>query len=465
MIELNARSNGEKVSMLLGAVLSFAFVGDWAGMYGWLASMCAFACVVFFVRRNLCVHRLGALLCSFILAIIIWYSASLFYSSSEFKYGVYKSLAVSFYFLVVLFLAFSYTHLSKRALVFGFLYPLVLLGGFIAVVGLVKFFLLEHGILVGVLLDKFGPQGYPSGTALRSDYNMSSLLLLVASIACVRLYFYKPSFWVFAFLVFMLSAGLLSGSRRFMLMAMLIPVYWIALIWMERGRSSALMLSSFGVLLLGGVFTYALVISVSSAEKFQQVRAGEAWQVLSVQGFKLQSFDEYISQGLMQTDPHLDKSELPAEGSLVLKEPWRTYPQVLANTMSAQEQFGFESRIVRWAFAWDLIKDSLWFGSGFSYHEKFSCKFVACKHVDYPHSPLLSAWLAGGVGLFVLVCIFYSLLGLLAIWHGSVGLKFAVTPIVLMVVPFSLLSGDTVFSISAFVGSSFIALLVILRKN
>lgn len=187
--------------------------------------------------------------------------------------------------------------------------------------------------------------------------------------------------------------------------------------------------------------------SVSSAEKFQQVKADGAWQVLSVQGFKLRSV------------------ELSAEDFLVLKEPWRTYPQVLASTMSAQEQFGFESRIVRWDFAWDLIKDALWFGSDFSYHEKFSCKFVACKHVDYPHSPLLSAWLAGGVGLFFLVCIFYSLLGMLPVCRWYVGLKFAVMPIVLMIVLFSLLSGDTLFSIPAFVGSSFIALLVILHKS
>lgn len=251
MIDLKVRGDSKNNSMLLGLILSFGFVGEWVGIYGWLLCILAFIYVIFFVRDDLCVHRLGALLCLFILTIIVWYLVSLFYSSSDFKYGVYKSLAVSFYYLMVLFLALCYTKLSRRALILGFLYPLVLLGGVVAVIGLVKFFLLENGILIGFLLDKFGLQGYPSGTALRLDYNMSSLLLLVASIACVRLYFYKPSFWVFAFLVFMLSAGLLSGSRRFMLMAMLIPVYWMALIWIERGRSSGRMLSLFGVLLLG----------------------------------------------------------------------------------------------------------------------------------------------------------------------------------------------------------------------
>ena len=73
------------------------------------------------------------------------------------------------------------------------------------------------------------------------------------------------------------------------------------------------------------------------------------------------------------------------------------------------------------------------------------------RSLDYPHFPILSEWLVGGLaGAVVAVAIYFFLFR--SIWRsGRAGWTSGSNAIALAVVPYSLLSGDTLFSIPQFI--------------
>lgn len=123
------------------------------------------------------------------------------------------------------------------------------------------------------------------------------------------------------------------------------------------------------------------------------------------------------------------------------------------------------SRLDRWKYALELLHVRGWLvGQGFSYHEAFSCRFVACEHFDYPHNVLLSELLLAGFMGGVFVVLIASLLFLAGVgspeelWLSGAGM------VTLLAVPSMLISGDGIFSISQAVASFFFLLLFLKGK-
>lgn len=120
----------------------------------------------------------------------------------------------------------------------------------------------------------------------------------------------------------------------------------------------------------------------------------------------------------------------------------------------AEPENATSPRIDRWVYAFQIIKPSqLLFGSGFSYRQEFGCKFNDCKIIDYPHAPILSALLYGGVIGFLsaLTCLFYALVTSYQILtrqssHADLALGLIATTVFVSVSGDSLLSMPVFFS-------------------
>ena len=65
---------------------------------------------------------------------------------------------------------------------------------------------------------------------------------------------------------------------------------------------------------------------------------------------------------------------------------------------NSQRFFGLDSRIDKWIYAFDLFSDrNITSFYGFDYRQRFGCHFFNCAYEDYPHNPILSAALYGGI--------------------------------------------------------------------
>lgn len=273
----------------------------------------------------------------------------------------------------------------------------------VAVLGLAKLALSDRGYQIGFVINLTPGTQYPQGTSLWGDYNLTGLLFLIAAVLLVqRLIVDHQRYWSLAGLIVVLSAGVLVGSRRFLLLLPLIPLYWTIGVGMRR--------AVLGALITAGCVC-ALTWLVSSPASHERYRfGGEPYTVL---GF----------------------SASPTQ----LAPPNRAHPSAIASTVDGMTG----SRLDRMRLGVEtILSKTRLVGMGWRYHELFSCRFSACKTLDYPHSTVLSAWLLGGPAIAILVLSVYGLLTYAA-WKG--GLSASV--LLLCMLPYSLVSGDTLFSL------------------
>lgn len=346
---------------------------------------------------------------------------------------------------------------------FAMIVPSALL---VAIIALLKAALLERGVLLafvpGSILD------YPGGSSLRSDYNLFGLFLLVGAIGIVRSLPRQPMLrrglvLATTALAILLAAAIMAGSRRTLLLVTMIPVLWCILVFViERSPGMARRTG-----------TQLAAAALGAAALFWAVQAPNA-----VDEYVVWPIDETLATAApnaevaADTDRRTRASPLGERhsrptGSLSGKQVRnRETDLTLLSTMGSQGEYGLGSRTGRWRLAWEIIQEeAFWVGIGFAYHQKFSCRFVQCGGIDYPHLTILSEWLIAGI-FGMLASVAFLTLALLAAWRaGSQGWRSGVTPVLLVTLPSAIISGDTLLSTPQFLGVVLLAHLMGSRSN
>ncbi len=344
------------------------------------------------------------------------HGASLLFTTTPFIGLVVKDLVIA------LFLLFVFVQAEEDMLVgfFSFLIPLALVT---ATVGLLKAALLDRGYLIGLIADSCFY--YPAGSSLCVNYNNLAFMWLVAALGCMRTRFW----WAVPILV---AAGALSSSRRFIVLMIFLPFFWILL----QGWSATVKVT-FAVLL-----SALLINVVSDSESFERFRfGGEPYKVLSLNGVLTsrdmsnnRSTPEFMLGTMAGRDMSINRST----------------PEVMLGTM-ADGSLGASSRLEFWALGTSMVN---WWPQGWSYHEVFSCKFSSCSDFHYPHMTIISEWIVGGF-LFALVAIAFFVWPFLQIVMAK---QLFAAALFFLAVPYALISGDTVFSLPGCVSCMLVAL-------
>lgn len=319
---------------------------------------------------------------------------------------------------------------------FYFYISMTTLFTFVAYFGILKFILQINGIVFEDLIDTCGT-AYPQGTNVCGDYNILAMTLAVAAIAATVLLFRSiartpVSIALCVCIVILVVAGFFVGSRRFAFVVTTVPVLWILLTFRSAHVWRSISLGAATIVSIG--LAYAALDYPYDAIPDDQVRTvREATQDVWAAFRNDEPGEEHRATNTLGGG-HLSYSLAPR----------RTSPTDLAGTISTDVGGRFD----RWGFAWTSIGDDGYLiGRGLSYQEDFSCRFVECKHLDYPHATLMSAWLAFGMVGLIGAFFFYAVPGVNALRNGVAGYANGTFPILLIVMPFSLISGDTVLSI------------------
>lgn len=345
------------------------------------------------------------------LSLLLLHLVALVFSDTVFASQVIKDLVIT----SAIFIVYC---LVNGDVSFGFFLALTPLALTTAVLGVVKVALLDRGYMLGFIVDSCSV--YPAGSALCVNYNNLGLIWLVAMLGCLRLRLW----WVMALLI---TAGVLSSSRRFVVLIGLLPVVW----FLFEGRSAIVK----GLFV--GVFSAVLIYMVSDPASFDRYRfGGEPFRVLE---FKLDNQDSNVSG-----------QKPDAKNSLVTAHINRSAPIVMLGTM-ADGTMGTQSRLTYWELGASMLS---WLPQGWSYHKIFSCSFSACSDFHYPHMSIMAEWIVGGV-VFGLVAIGFYVWPFLFIWRAR---RVLPTALFLVTLPYSLISGDTVFSLPICTAGMLVAL-------
>lgn len=335
--------------------------------------------------------------------LILSHFLAIFYSQSKFQFQITKDLLIATFLLMVYIM-------SDDDALDGFLKTIMPLGIISAFLGIAKAALLDRGYVLGLILENCGY--YPAGSALCVNYNNLGMIWLITAIACLR-----NGWW--RLLPVLITAGLLSSSRRFIVLATMLPFVWIFL----EGKTAVIK-----SVLVAGLIAL-LLNAVTDSESFERFRFGnEPYTVL---------FINNIDEIILTTN--------------------RSNPTAMLGTMT-DGTLGTASRLDYWRLALDNIR---WFPQGWQYHEDFSCSFSDCSDFHYPHMSIMSEWLIGGIVLGLTAIMFYLLPLFLVMRNKSV----VHISILLFSLPYSLISGDTVFSLPIYLGCMLVALSSLPRKQ
>ncbi len=263
--------------------------------------------------------------------------------------------------LLILVMANSGWSTAQRdRLVKSFASLALLIGLFVGGIGSYKFWRLLSGEQLGFVREA-SSAGYPWGTSLVTDYNFFALTIMVAILSALFLSTGRrmpEQIFLGLAAAFLVGVGMLAGSRRFWVVAPLMIV--IQLFWMvlRHGiRRNAVLINVLLLCIIGlpvAVYLYAS-----------------------------DDFERMISTG------------------------WGLQERLLS-ILEPGREFGMSSRLLRWEFAVQQLQGFVpWFGSGFDYLNRFSCAFGECAGPGYPHFPILSAYLYGGVMAAIVAVLLY----------------------------------------------------------
>lgn len=338
--------------------------------------------------------------------LLLVHGIALFFTETRFGYEVVKDLILATFLLALYFLA---TEDASD----GFFLALLPLGLVSATIGLFKAGLLDRGYLLGFIVDTCA--SYPAGSALCVNYNNLGLLWLITALGCLR-----GRLW--PLLLILITAGALSSSRRFLLLAPSLPIVWILL----EKRSGAIKAAIIGVL------SVASISAITDPESFERFRFG-AEPYKTIFG--------YSEGNAISGSGHINRSA----------------PSIILGTMG-DGTFGAASRLNYWKLAHENIG---WLPQGWIYHETFSCSFSPCTEFHYPHLTILSEWIIGGALAGMLAILFYAW-PLFSVFRQGRHLSIA---LVLIILPYALISGDTVFSLPITIAGLLVALTSVPRKK
>jgi hypothetical protein len=360
-------------------------------------------------------------------------------SDSNFKLETIGNVIVAI-FLVVIYLSASDRNLRAKKIPQGFFSILCFTAACFGTLGLTKYWLQINGITFRFLIGCGGD--YPQGSSFCGDYNNFATYMLLAGIGFSWFLTTSRNFVLMLFysvcLAIVLSAAYYSGSRRFFLSAPVIPLMWITCAylrneWRAVARFAA-MTSSFIVMIF---------IIFSTSSRLDSLPPNAAIIGLAEASTSLDTSNKTISD--ISTEPDL----IPRTVGIPL----------LIGSVINDQKLGLTSRLDRWAFGMDLIKLNGYFlGSGLDYHNKFSCYYSECKTIDYPHSPIISFWISFGVAGLLLSIFFYASLFQIAKFSGKEGLLNGSTFALVILLPYSLFSGDTYLSLATVISAGLVML-------
>lgn len=250
---------------------------------------------------------------------------------------------------------------DRESLVRALAWTLLAIGVFVGVIGALKFWLfVTRGQMLGfVVAASSGP--YPWGTSLVSDYNFYALTILTAILSAMFLAAGRGRAVQVVLgltVAVLLVIGFLAGSRRFWLAAPLFIALQAAWMISAKGfRRNLPLLATFVTLLIA----VPLVLFAIFEDTLTH---------LMTAGWNLQ---------------------------------YR-----LSTFLDSGSGFGLGTRLELWSSAADRLGGAApWIGSGFDYMRWFSCEFGDCSGAGYPHMPVLSAFLYGGIISAIFVVAFY----------------------------------------------------------
>lgn len=308
----------------------------------------------------------------------------------------------------------------------GFFSVLIGLGIGTAVLGLVKLGLQDRGYLLWFVIQAC-PDQYPQGSNLCTDYNLLGMLWLVTSLGLVGWRLRSNRFVPLILLSITLAAGLAVGSRRFLTLVLLVPVFWIAMTF--KLRSWGGVRREFVLVILVAAASWILNLTISDPHGYERFRFGA--EPMTILG-----------------GPDVEN---PDELTANMKNANRAGAGVIAGTIL---DGGLDSRLGRWQLGLNSFLESPVVGRGFTYHQTYAVATPIGLAKDYPHLPILSEGLIGGFGLILLTLIMYAILTREAIvapkWLQETGLPialFAVTAV-------TAISGDTIFSLPHWIATA-----------
>jgi hypothetical protein len=264
---------------------------------------------------------------------------------------------------------------TRNRLVVTLAWTFLTIGAVVGAIGAYKFWIF---VSQGETIDYFlaaSSKGYPWGTSLVSDYNFYALTILVAILSGLYLCECRGAGTqiLFALTVAgLIIVGFLAGSRRFWVIA---PLFILAQLgWMVlRGgaRRYLPLLSVFLILLLSTPIGIAVA----------------------------------LDQGIVD----------------LITTGWNLQYR-LGTLLDSAAAFGLrDSRFELWYAAADRLTGMTpWVGGGFDYMRWFSCEFGDCGGKGYPHMPILSAYLFGGVlagGAAVALYLYMTIAGIRLMSH------------------------------------------------
>lgn len=282
----------------------------------------------------------------------------------------------------------------------------------IALVSYLKYLIWKDGYIINLLLINQSLDYYPKGTALVGDINFFSLTLLICSFLSFS--FWKRSsvlpintLWMLIFFL-LIGAGVLSGSRRFFILIIFIaPMLFF--LWLKSDSNS--------------IFKKFTSIAISLSI-FLGMSYGLS-KVPNISSFVGLFFD--IS---------------------TTNDTWLSYSNTFGTSLDRNQHFGLDTRIVRLLFSLELLDiKTILLGDGFHYIEEYSCKFTNCNTPDYPHFPILSAVLYGGIfGLisYMITILFMTFIGLKLFFFSKSYFQWGLA--LLSTIAFTFISGNSLFS-------------------
>lgn len=338
----------------------------------------------------------------------------------------------------------------------GFLDALIPFVVVAATVGVIKAGLLERGITLDFLAKLYPKGSYPAGSALRSDYNLFGLPLVVAGLGLVvrgagpNLGRWTASAHLLA-LAMLLAAVWLLGSRRVIILALLIPLLWLSIVifsgtWARIVKHAVPQLAIVCCVAFAIVHVAGNPDTLRSYGDFLFERGKIAWGVATPDSgaAKPPSAEPLATNSATpQTlGPPISVERAPPAGSSLVY----VLPKTILGTIESATAYGFDSRVGRWELSLELLSRAWLLGIGFSYHEIFSCRFLACSGLDYPHMPLLSEWLISGIPGLLSGLAAYAFVLLALARSGREGWLTGSSAVVLVVLPYTMISGDTLLS-------------------
>jgi hypothetical protein len=277
---------------------------------------------------------------------------------------------------------------------------------------LYKFYQLINGVKIERFVDEASGI-YRWGTSLQYDYNMTALGLMVGFFSALYLFFHKKSFiqktiFLSVSLV-ILVAALLTGSRR--------------------------MYVAFALIILG----FFVVLSIKVVKITKRIFIKQKFsrsQIIG--GFCMLFFMLFLIMGIGRTvKTYTLNRETLHQVEIIIErlDTLATFGETLVSSRG-----GHTERAIELINSFSL--PNVFLGNGFNYLEQFAS--VQDQDEDYPHNPIISAMLYGGVISAIVLILFFARASWLYIRHIDQEKYFFILFIISVL--FSIISSNSIFS-------------------